>query len=419
MKIETPKGVRDFPPEQKILRQKIADNLRSIFEVYGFQPLETPILELYETLASKYAGGSEILKETYKLTDQGERKLALRYDLTVPLARFVAMNPQLKMPFKRYQIGPVFRDGPIKVGRYREFYQCDVDIVGSFNMAADAEILRIVLLAFDKLGIDVQIRLNNRKVLDSLMEYAKISAKDREAAILSLDKLEKLGKDYVLKELKDKGIKDSSIKLLLPIVSKGTNNEVLNTLKEIIPKCEGIKEIEEVLKLTGSKKIIFDVALARGLAYYTGNIFEVYSSNKKFKSSIAAGGRYDRMINDFIGRSGYPAVGIAFGLDIIYEILKEKETQKSLTKVYIIPIKTLLESFNIAEKLRKAGINTDMDLNDRSISKNLDYANKMQIPYVIFVGKQELEKDVVKLRDMKSGKEELLKVEDVIDKLAI
>ena len=210
MAVDVVKGTRDFPPEVMIIRQRIADIVRKVFESYGFNPLETPTFEYYETLASKFAGGSDILKETYKFTDQGQRELALRYDLTVPFSRFIAMNPMLRLPFKRYQIGPVFRDGPIKSGRYREFTQMDVDVVGSSSMLSDAEIIQLTLDVFRKLKIDAIIKINNRKLLDEMMEYSGIPGEKRASVILSIDKLEKIGLEGVRKEL-EKIISASSI----------------------------------------------------------------------------------------------------------------------------------------------------------------------------------------------------------------
>ena len=184
MELQNAKGTKDIPPEEKIIKQKIVDTLKEVFELYGFNPIETPLLERYETIAAKYAGGAEILKETFKLKDQGKRELALRYDLTVPFSRFVGMNPNLKMPFKRYQIGRVFRDGPIKLGRYREFWQCDVDVVGTKSMKADAECLSIAKEAFKRLNLNVIIKVNNRKILDSMLEYAGVPKGKRTTTIL-------------------------------------------------------------------------------------------------------------------------------------------------------------------------------------------------------------------------------------------
>lgn len=417
MKLMNARGVRDFPPEDKIIRQEIVDTLRKTFEEYGFNPLETPIIERYDVLSSKYAGGAEILKETFKFKDQGKRELGLRYDLTVPFARFVGMNPNIKMPFKRYQIGRVFRDGPIKLGRYREFWQCDVDVVGTRSMMAEAELLTIASEVFKKLKLKIVIKVNNRKILDSILSKADVKKEKWIDVILTIDKLEKQGEKEVKKELEKKGIKKEIIKKIFPLIrAKKNNSETIKNLKSL----DGIDEVEELLGYLKTLKVEvdFDPSLARGLAYYTGPIFEVFLINSELKSSVAGGGRYDNMIGNFLERKeGIPATGISFGLEGITDVLSTKDKKKSVVQVYVIPIKTPKESLKIAQELRKAGIKTDLDIVGRGISKNLDFANTMGIPFVIFVGPQELKKKKVKLRDMKSGKEELLTVKELIKEL--
>ena len=418
MEIQRAKGTRDFLPEDKILRDNIINTIKEVFELYGYNPLETPVLERFDILSSKYTGGAEILKETFKLKDQGGRDLALRYDLTVPLARVIGMNPNLKMPFKRYQIADVFRDGPIKAGRYRVFMQCDVDIVGCKDVRADAEMLNIAKDVFNRLKLDIIIKVNNRKILDTVMDYAGIEKEKRDMTILSIDKLEKLGLKYVEDELKNNGLKEKQIKDLINIITiKGSNNEKIEKLKKLLKNQEWVKEIEELLKYSDAE---FDVSLARGLSYYTGNIFEVYLRNSEIKSSVAAGGRYDKMIGSLIGRGEYPAVGISFGLDVITDAIKldkKLEFKKSIAKVYVIPIKTFDKCIKMIQSLRVNGINVDIDLMDRGISKNLDYADKLGIPFVLIIGEDELKKNKLKLRDMKSGKEEMLNIYGIIKKL--
>jgi len=431
MDIDTPKGAKDFPPELKIPRQEIISKLIKIFETFGFSPLDTPIIERFDVLSAKYAGGAEILKETFKLKDQGDRDLALRYDLTVPLSRFLAMNPNLRLPFKRYQIGEVFRDGPIKAGRMRQFTQSDVDVVGAKSMLADAEFVKIAQAFFKEIDVDVIIEINNRKVLDGVLAGLQVPENKFIDVILAIDKLKKIDIKEIEKELQQKGIKGKLVDELLKIFStKGTNTEKVEKLRKIIKTTtgiEGLNEIEQLLSYVDQKNVEFSISLARGLAYYTGTVFEVFLSKKEkinFTSSLAAGGRYDKMIGQFIGNNKeYPAVGISFGIEPITEVLKqkkqEKETdiKKTVTQVYIIPIKTIKESLKIVEQLRNAGINADMDLNERGISKNLDYASALNIPFVLFVGSKELSEKKVKLRDMKTGKEELLKVDEAVSRL--
>jgi histidyl-tRNA synthetase len=409
MELQLPRGMRDFPPEEKILRDEVISVLKGIFELYGFSPLETPVVERWEVLSAKYSGGEEILKETFKLTDQGGRQLGLRYDLTVPLARFVGMNPTIKRPFKRYQIGTVYRDGPIKKGRTREFYQCDADIVGSSSPLADAECVQLALDVFEKLGIDVEVKINNRKVLYELAQAAEIPEELTEAAILSLDKLEKIGPDGVLREMIERGIARVSAERFL----SGAQD------REALKKGEGYRELEPVLSALRDPRVVWTPSLARGLSYYTGTIYEVYAKNSSVTGSLAAGGRYDNMIGQFLGGSEkIPAVGISFGLEPILEVLKEKHPnrimRKMVTQVYVIPFKTLLaEGRAICQQLRRAGIKTDMDFSAKGISDGLKYANAYEIPFVVIVGPDEVAAGKVKLRDMRSGEEKLLTVDEV------
>jgi len=416
------KGTRDFLPEEKIMRQKIVDTLKGVFETFGFSPLETPSLEKWEILSRKYAGGEEILKETYRLKDQGGRELGLRYDLTVPLCRIISLNPDLAKPFKRYQIGKVWRDGPVKMGRYREFWQCDVDTVGSDSMIADAEFLKIINTVSQKLGFKAEIKINNRKILNGVLGYFEIEKEKRDSVILSLDKLEKIGESGVREELIEKGIEKEKITSILNLLkASGTNDEIIKRLKKIKEAEEGVKEIESVLrysKYLGVKEISIVPSLARGLVYYTGTIFEAYFKNSKITSSFAAGGRYDNLIGRFTGLEKVPAVGISFGLDVLSDALKEKmESEKTVVKVFVIPIKTEKESIEITTKLRESGIKTNIDMMDRGISKNLNYANSQGIPYCLIIGKKELDENSVKLRDMETGEEKLIKIKDLIKEI--
>ncbi|MBU1203678.1 MAG: histidine--tRNA ligase, partial [Nanoarchaeota archaeon] len=318
MKLETAKGMRDIPPEEKILQQEVVDKIRGIFERYGFSPLETPVVERWDVLSSKYAGGSEILKETFKFKDQGKRELGLKYDLTVPFARFIGMNPNLKLPFKRYQIEKVFRDGPIKLGRYREFWQCDVDIAGSSNILADAEIVNLIVDVFKELGLKVIVKVNNRKLLNSILDYVGVKKEKWEDVIISIDKLEKIGAVGVKKELEEKNVDASIVKKLVWILKL----ESLGDIQKVIGDCEGIKELEELFGYVGSKNVIFDACLARGLSYYTGTVFEAFLKDSNIDSSVAGGGRYDEMIGNFVGGSRkIAAVGVSFGLSVIMKAL--------------------------------------------------------------------------------------------------
>lgn len=422
--VQLAKGVRDFAPNEKIARNYLVSTLRTIFENYGFNPLETPIIERFETLAAKAGGGEEIMKEVFQFNDQGKRKLGLRFDLTVPMSRFVAMNPNLKMPFKRYQIGRVFRDGPIKLGRYREFWQCDVDTVGSKSMKADAEIISLTQEAFRKLGLDVTILVNNRKFLDSLIQKAGVSKELSGTVMLSLDKFEKIGEQGVTDDLLDKGFDKPEIEKILKLLNaEGSNKEKLNYYSELIKEDEGLKELQEVFSLIEDSNIKFTPALARGLSYYTGTVFEViFNDSKIMRFSLCAGGRFDKIIGMYAeNNKEYPATGISFGLEPILEtlkLLKKVELKDSVVKLFIIPIGDVdKQAFEIAKKIRNAGINTDIDIIGRNISKNMKYADTMKIPFTLIIGENELKENKFKLKNMESGNEEVLDVEKIIEKL--
>jgi histidyl-tRNA synthetase len=427
MELQLPKGTRDFPPEQKLLRDSVVRTLTTLFERFGFNPLETPVLERWEVLSAKMGASDEtdVMKEVYRLKDQGGRELGLRYDLTVPTARFVSMNPQLKMPFKRYQVGNVFRDGPIKLGRYREFIQCDFDIFGCKKLTADAEILQVFLDAFKTLELDATMEVNNRKLLTALIAQAGVSEEQAETVMITIDKLDKQGDDGVKKELLGKGIEGEVVtKLLGYFQITGTNEERLAALEKELPKDkhEGIAELRELL--TYVKDVVINPALARGLAYYTGTVFEGRLNNAEITSSICSGGRYDNLVGVLLGKASIPAVGGSFGLEPITEYLRLRAKgqqgglPKTAVELFVIPIKCYEQALSFVNQLREAGINTEIDLTARGISKNLEYANALDIHYVVIVGPKELEAGKVKLKDMRTGDESLLSLDEVTAKLA-
>ncbi|MEM4756015.1 MAG: histidine--tRNA ligase [Candidatus Woesearchaeota archaeon] len=410
MNPELPKGTKDIPPEAKRMRDKIVQHLVAVFERYGFVPLETPTFERMEVLASKFAGGEEILKEIFTFEDQGKRKLGLRYDHTVPLARYIALNPTLKMPFKRYAIGRVYRDGPIKRGRLREFYQCDVDIVGTKSMLADATCLMIAHDCFEALQLPVVLKINNRKLMNGLMKDAGIALAYCERAILAIDKLDKLGFDAVAAELTAQGISSSSIKRLFEQFSATS----LDTLSLQDPEgIEGKKELAEVFSYLGAVGVsaVFSPSLARGLAYYTGTVFEGYLTKELTSVAVCGGGRYDKMIGKLMGATqDIPAVGISFGLEVLAEVLQPSEESSVL--VYLVPVgDTVLHALSLAAALRKEGIATDLDYYGRGISKNLAYANSQKIPYALIIGEEELANNSYQLKDMLSGQQQQLSFE--------
>jgi len=423
MKLQPAKGVRDIAPEEKIIKNEVVSIITKTFEKYGFAPLETPTLERFETLAAKYGAGagSDVLKETFKLKDQGKRKLGLRFEMTTSLARYVAQNTTLKMPFKVYQIGSVFRDGPIKLGREREFWQCDADTIGTSSMLAEAEQIAILNDVFKEIGFSFTIKINNRKILNGILNQAGI--KEKKEALIAIDKLDKIGKEGVSKELKEKGYKKKQTDALFSLINKDISLDNLKKKVEDEEGKQGLNELDELLsylKIMGIREIDFDISLARGQAYYTGTVIEVYLKNSKVNSSIAGGGRYDKMIAGYVGGDReIPAVGISFGMTPIMEQLKlnQEIKQKTLAKAYVIPINTVEKSLKIVQQLRKEGIPTDFSLGKKGVSKNLQYADSLGIPYAVIIGDRELKNKKVLLRDMNSGTEQMLSVKDLVKRL--
>ena len=418
--MKTVKGTRDFLPEEMILRQQVLDKIKSVFEIYGFQPLETSALEDWKVLSTKGAGSEEILNETYNFEDKGGRRIGLRYDLTVPLARVVASNPNLTLAFKRYQIEKVWRYGDIAKDRFREFLQADIDIVGSDSMLADAEIIKCAISCFKALGLEkIYVRLNNRKILEALVKNAGIEDNKVMSVLGTIDKLEKIGIKNVKKELEEKNIsKDSTMKILEPIKIKEEPKIVLKKLENMIGRNEGIQELKEIISyLKDESKIKIDLSLARGLDYYTGPIYEVLA--EEGIGSVAGGGRYDKLIGLFLKRD-IPATGISFGIDRIIEVMKQRKMVKSETKikVFVASVNDKIRDkvLEIVQLLRDKSIACDYDFRSRSLSKQLEYVSNMKIPYAIIVGKKELKENSVKLRNMRTGKEELVKINDIIKK---
>lgn len=423
MELTAPRGSRDFLPQEATLREHVTATLKSAFLRYGFQPLETPVMEHLEVLSSKFAGGEEILKETYRLTDQGGRVLGLRYDLTVPLCRVFAGN-MLAKPFKRYQIAPVFRDGPLKKGRYREFYQCDVDTLGVESVAAEAELLALACESFQSLGLEVILNVNHRALLNGLLEHAGVPAEKHHAVLLSLDKLEKIGKKGVFVELMDvRGLPKTQAEKTLKVFedAQGSPFEYCGKVKNESAQ-KGFSEIKylfELLEAYGAKAQL-SPTLARGLNYYTGTVYEVFLKEGAITSSLAAGGRYDEMVGKFSGKEKIPAVGISFGLDVICECLKDagKVPASSAGTVFILPIgDTVVESIRLAQRLRQSGISCALDLQGKGISKGLTFASKQGFPFALLVGENEVREGKFTLRDLISGTEKNIRFDALIDAL--
>jgi len=379
------KGFRDFTEEEALKREQIKRILVDTFKLYGFEPAETPLIE-QESFVKGDNQQDEAISDIFKLQDRGKRKLALRYELTFQLKR-LAKNK--KLPYKRFQIGPVFMDEPATANRFRQFTQCDIDIVGS-SIKEDAEILAIESKLLKALGIKAVINVNNRKLLNEILDKEGIKEKDKEQVIREIDKLDKIGEKEVKSSLK----KYKAEKLLT----------VFKKPESYFKKYEYYKEIEELKKFCKyySVKFTFLPTLARGLSYYTGSIYEV--KTKEFRETISAGGSY--LIN------GIQSTGISFGLERMSQLAKIEVDNK---KALIISLGTEKESVSLAEKMRAENISCLIMYG--KISKALDYANSKSIPYTIFFGKEELKKKKVKIKDMKTGKESFMSVKDLIKKL--
>lgn len=418
MDYQNVKGTQDYLPNAEVVRRDIRRTLEDVFIQYGCKPLETPILNYTELLASKYGGGAEILEEMYTLTDRGERDLALRYDLTIPFAKVVAMNPTLKMPFKRYEIGKVFRDGPIKAGRFREFTQCDVDIVGVDSQIAEAELMVMALDAFRKLDLKVTIQYNNRKLLTGMLDVFGTDSEKINKVILILDKLEKVGLEAVISELNDQGLSTSTIIFIKQFLTDERNSSLsyFETFseqnEEVRQGLNELKELESYLEfLSINKQCIFNPFLARGLEIYTGTIYEIFLSDQSIKSSIGSGGRYDNAIGGLIGTNeNFSTVGISFGLDVIYTAMStsEKELKEnSNVDYYIVPLGTQKESLLVANYLRNKGYKVEYEMSNKKLGKALDKANKEKIRNVIIIGEDEVKNNQFKVKDMFSGDERI------------
>ncbi len=411
--VKNVKGSYDYSPEEQSIRNHIQDVLRKIFEEYGYMPLETSILCHYDMLAGKYDESNDLLNEIYKLSDQGDRELGLRYDLTVPFAKYIALSKDLRLPFKRYEMGKVFRDGPVKVGRDREFMQCDVDVVGMDGNLIEAELISLWLKGYRKLGIDVYVKYNSRNLMRGLIkEVVDLDEEGITKVVTVIDKLDKMPKNELIEELVKVGLSDENATRMLGYYDlsldelKKTFADTRNSMLE-----QGLSELSNlrnILEEIGcGKDCVFAPSLARGQDYYTGNVFEVYAKNGELTCSLGGGGRYDKMITDFIDDGNiYPAVGVSFGLSTIYEILKMRnEKIGNRVDIYVIPMNTDVKALRLANDLRQFGYKVELEMTGRKLKKCFEYANKKEIPYVIVLGEDELKKREFKIKKMETGEE--------------
>ena len=421
MKLMNVRGTFDYMPKDMMIRNKITDTLRRNFEKYGYLPIETPMLNYYDLLSYKYDDGAEILNEIYKLTDQGDRNLGLRYDLTVPFCKVVGLNKNLEMPFRRYEIGRVFRNGPVKLGRTREFYQCDVDVVGIDNRYIEAEQMVMAVNTYKDLGIDIYIKYNNRKLMSGLILLAGIPEDKVPLVIGVIDKKEKVSSEDLVLMLEDLSITRDKINKLLELFEKS-----IDEYKELMNENDLIREgVEELLELNTYLESLgilddckFVSTLARGLSIYTGLVFEFYDKKQRLSCAIGAGGRYNKIITNFMDNGQeYPAVGLSFGLEPIYVILKEEMKDEAISDIYMVPLDTNVDVLRLGTKLRELGFRVLIEMNRRKIGKCFEYAERNNIPFVMIIGNDEVSSGNYKIKDMKEKQEYTFNTDELIDYL--
>lgn len=422
---QPPRGTRDYLPEDQLKKNWVIDQVRAVYEAYGFEPLGTPAFENLEMLVIK--SGDDIINQIYNFKDKSDRELALRFEHTASTVRVVASHRNLVKPFKRYTIGPTWRYERPSETRFREFWQADVDIFGVEGSIADAEVLSAVVDAFRRLGFEgFTIVLNDRRILKSIIQLAGIPEEKSLDAFRAVDKLGKIGRDGVIDELR--GIspyEETSMKLLDLLGLKGDPRKVLDQAKVMLQNFEegvkGCKALEELYKYSKAfgfaQYIRVDLSLARGLDYYTGPVFEVIAKGYEYYGSIAGGGRYDEIIELF-GGPPTCATGVSFGVDRVTLILEEKGAFADLTlgaKVYVAPVnaKVIDEAIKIAQKLRAENIPTIVDMMGRRLGKQFEFADKKGIPKVVVVGERELAEDAVTVRDMISGEQTKVKLDEL------
>ena len=430
MKPSIPKGTRDFTPQEMARRNYIFSTIRSVFRLYGFQQIETPAMENLSTLLGKY--GEEGDKLLFRIQNSGEKSAeppekGLHYDLTVPFARFVVQNREkIQFPFRRYQIQPVWRADRPQKGRYREFYQCDIDVIGTDSLLCELELIEIVREVYKRLGIRVIMKINNRKILAGIAEV--IGEEDKLTDItVAIDKLDKIGWDKVADELRERGLREESISKLSGIEQYKDLDSLRLFLQESATGKKGIDELAEVMRLYESHytadegfRLEIDLTLARGLNYYTGAIFEVKAADVEI-GSITGGGRYDNLTGIF-GMPGVSGVGISFGADRIYDVLNQLNlypaTNNEQTQVLLAHFGEAERAYCLqwAKQLRNAGINTEVYPDVCKIKKQMNYADQKQIPFVAIVGGNEMENNCVMLKDMTTGEQQALSLEDLISK---
>ena len=422
-------GFMELLPNEQILFNEMMDKIRKAYEKFGFLPLDTPIIESSEVLLAKAGGETE--KQIYRF-NKGENDLSLRFDLTVPLSKYVAKNfNELSFPFKRYQIGKVYRGEKAQKGRYREFYQCDIDVIDKdeLSLLNDAEMPSIIYSIFKELGFgDFTISINNRKILNGLFEA--IGQKDNSVEILRIiDKIDKIGKENVVKEIKELGVEDDKIDVIMNFISiTGSVEETIEQLRNLKIDCElfqtGVNELEEVAKNISTfgvprENYKIDLTIARGLDYYTGTVYETFLNEYRNLGSVCSGGRYENLAEYYTDKK-LPGVGISIGLTRLFFQLTDKKIievgNNSIAKVLIISMVDSFEkSIEVATKLRDNDINTQIYTNKDKIKNQFKYANRLNIPYVIVIGEDEIKENKVSLKNMETGEQNTITIEEAIE----
>ncbi|MFF2910390.1 histidine--tRNA ligase [Paenibacillus sp. NPDC057934] len=403
------KGTYDYFGKEQRLRKKVQTLLEEQFALYDYESMDTTLLNELELLTSKYAGGDEILKEMYQLSDQGERRLGLRYDLTIPFAKVIALNPGIELPFKRYEIGKVFRDGPVKRGRLREFLQCDADVVGISGPEAEAELMQLADEVFRKLEIPVVMKWNNRRFLGEILEALGVPATDSLSVMLTLDKLQKVGIAGVKSELAAKGLNSDTAAAILELIGmENPGFEQLCSKYNLTgqPGAVEVLALQNLISEIGLQETCpFDPFLSRGLSFYTGTVYEIFDATGTFTSSLGGGGRYDAIIGKLVEREdmAYPTVGLSFGMESIMALLGERKVEENNASVMIVPIgdDTMAQALMTAAQLRKEGIRTTVETGKRKLKKMLASASTKGIRYVVLIGENEASEGIVRLKDMR------------------
>ena len=425
--LRRPRGTRDFLPWDMIKRRLVIETIRSVFELYGYDEIETPAFEFLDVLTAKC--GPEVKEQIYAFKDKAGRDLGLRFDLTVPLARVMASHPDLPKPFKRYCISRVWRYEEPQSGRFREFWQADADIVGSAKMDADAEVIAVAISCLKRLGMkNFRVRLNNRKILESIAASADVKKESWLDVFRAVDKLDNIGQEGVMQELEKLGLSYDQVSTIMAQISRrGDLDAVERDVSHALTDRgrEGFNELAEIISnlelYNCSEYVVVDLSLARGLDYYTGPIFEVSAETDVNVGSVAGGGRYDNLI-ELLGGPPTPATGISLGVDRLVEVLNEADMlpkARTLTQAFIAYTNPSLkkEAVAVAERLRGEGIRVEVDVMGRKLDRQLRYADAKGIPYVVILGPQEVEKGVYRIKDMSAHEEHLMNLQELVEHL--